>query len=429
LTEFSNEEPSLRPEWRLATRVAFRFFCLYFLLTGLPFPLDALPVIGEKVDASCGKFWDAVVTAVGAHVLHTTVSLVPTGSGDRLYNYIHMAVIIVAAAIGALVWSIVDRRRRAYPRGYLWLNLYVRFWLANVMLSYGLVKVIKVQFSDPSPTRLIEPVGDMSPMGLLWTFMGFSTAYTFFAGLGETVGGLLLMWRRTALLGALVVIGVMANVAIMNFAYDVPVKLFSTQLMLTGMFVAAPELRRLTDFFFFNRRVEPALRPPFFARASVDRAAATALTILVAAYVVWSLDIVKDSQKERIPPPPPAAIAGVWDVDTFEANGALVPPLATDATRWRRVLISSSKYIVIQMMPLGRPLVPMTTYDEAHQQIHWLTKTAPAAIVRYRVPAPALLIMEGDIGGRHLRVTMRRAAPFPLTSRGYHWIQERPFNR
>jgi hypothetical protein len=64
-------------------------------------------------------------------------------------------------------------------------------------------------------------------MGLLWTFMGASAAYTIFTGLGELVGGLLLTTRRTALAGALVSAAVMTHVAVLNFCYDVPVKLFS----------------------------------------------------------------------------------------------------------------------------------------------------------------------------------------------------------
>ena len=35
-------------------------------------------------------------------------------------------------------------------------------------------------------------------MGILWTFMGQSKGYTIFAGLGELVGGLLLLSRYTS---------------------------------------------------------------------------------------------------------------------------------------------------------------------------------------------------------------------------------------
>ena|GEM_PF-5392919 len=46
------------------------------------------------------------------------------------------------------------------------------------------------QIPVPSPTldRLVQPFGDASPMGLVWTFMGASTAYPIFAAPGCWVG-------------------------------------------------------------------------------------------------------------------------------------------------------------------------------------------------------------------------------------------------
>ncbi len=69
------------------------------------------------------------------------------------------------------------------------------------MINYGAVKVIKAQFPNPTLDRLLQPFGDASPMGLLWTFMGASESYNIFTGAGELIGGLLLTTRRTTLLG------------------------------------------------------------------------------------------------------------------------------------------------------------------------------------------------------------------------------------
>ena len=38
-------------------------------------------------------------------------------------------------------------------------------------------------------------------MGLLWTFMGHSPAYSAFTGAAEALAGALLLFRRTTLLG------------------------------------------------------------------------------------------------------------------------------------------------------------------------------------------------------------------------------------
>ena len=96
-------------------------------------------------------------------------------------------------------------------------------------------------------------------MGLLWTFMGASRAYTIFGGLGELTGGLLLLWRRTTTLGALVVIAVMTNVVMLNFSYDVPVKQYSVHLVLMALYLLLPEARRLANLLLLNRPAEPAI--------------------------------------------------------------------------------------------------------------------------------------------------------------------------
>ena len=77
-------------------------------------------------------------------------------------------------------------------------------------------------------------------MGLLWTFMGASESYTIFSGISEMAGGLLVTARRTTLLGALVCIGVLGNIVMLNFSYDVPVKLLSCHLFAMAMFWPHP---------------------------------------------------------------------------------------------------------------------------------------------------------------------------------------------
>ena len=100
-----------------------------------------------------------------------------------------------------------------------------------MLLSYGFAKVYKTQFPEPSLIRLLQPLGSFSPMGLAWTYMGFSEAYNMYTGMLEVLGGLLLIWRRTTTLGALLVAGVMSHVVVMNFTYDIPVKLLSMHLL------------------------------------------------------------------------------------------------------------------------------------------------------------------------------------------------------
>ena len=115
--------------------------------------------------------------------------------------------------------------------------------------------------------------------------MQASKPYELFGGGGEVLGGLLLFHRRTALLGALVSIGVMANVCALNWLYGVPVKLFSTHLLLTAALLLLPHRHNLWALFVQNRPTVPvdltAPAPTWLARPLVTLAYAWVIGALL----------------------------------------------------------------------------------------------------------------------------------------------------
>ena len=115
------------------------------------------------------------------------------------------------------------------------------------MVSYGTAKAIPLQMPAPGLTRLLEPYGNFSPMGVLWYSIGASRPYEIFAGCAELLGGILLFVPRLALLGALVALAVSVQIFTLNMTYDVPVKLFSFHLILMSLVLIAPEVSRLLE--------------------------------------------------------------------------------------------------------------------------------------------------------------------------------------
>ncbi|TMQ20684.1 MAG: DoxX family membrane protein [Deltaproteobacteria bacterium] len=233
------------PGWSLARRIGFRFAFAFGVLLIYPFPINLIPEAG-RLEAAMNKPLEA-----GTSWLAETVLGLPAppsefnASGDRTFDYVQLLLIAILAVLGAVVWTLADRRRRAYPGLAAGLLVVLRYFLAHAMLVYGFLKIMRLQFPELDPYRFDEPIGELSPMGLLWTFMASSKPYTIIAGVSEAIGGVLLLWRRTATLGALVVIPVMTNVVLLNYCYDVPVKLYSTGLLILAIVIASPSLRRL----------------------------------------------------------------------------------------------------------------------------------------------------------------------------------------
>jgi hypothetical protein len=69
-----------------------------------------------------------------------------TGSGDGSYSYVLTLCFVAVAAAVAAVWSLVSRRTE-HERLYDWVRVYVRFFLAWVVLGYGFQKVFKLHFT------------------------------------------------------------------------------------------------------------------------------------------------------------------------------------------------------------------------------------------------------------------------------------------
>lgn len=270
-------------------------------------------------------------------------------------------------------------------------------------------------------------------MGLLWTFMGASLSYNVFTGLAEMLGGLLLAARRTALLGVLVSIGVMGNVVMLNFSYDVPVKLFSSHLLLMAFLLAAPELRRLANLFVLNRRVEPFRSDPLFTDRRARRAALAFQTAFVLFVTGATLHQSYKWYRGLEVQAPRTKLYGIWNVEEFAMDGTVRPLLITDETVWRRLIFEWPGTIGIQPMhetaihyyelklEPGPRRFAMTKYDDPEWK----------ASLGYKLVQPDLLTVDGEMDGKPFRGRFRKMheSEFLLLSRGFHWINERPLNR
>jgi hypothetical protein len=425
-------EPAASPAWSPAQRIGFRFVFVYLILYNLPFPAG-LWWDGDRLSRGYEALWKAVVPWVGREVLRLPepITIFPAGSGDTTFNYVQVLCFAVLALIATVVWTALDGRRPSYERLHRWLRVYLRLALGVTMVSYGAVKVIKSQFRSPWLARPVQPYGDSSPMGLLWTFMGYSYPYNIFTGAGETISGALLFLRRTTTLGAFVGCGVLGHIVVLNFAYDVPVKLFSLHLLAMAVFLLAPDVRRLVDFFLRGRAVSLRPREDLFASLGRNRAAlylrsAFFVTIAGLCFLqAWQGAHEWGEYATRSP------LHGLYEVVEFSLDGEARPPLTSDRGRWRRLVIERPQFVSVVLM------------DDTVSRFGWsadLEKRTltlkgeegkpPQAVLHYE-QAGNELVLEGELRGSPIRTRLRKKDPgtFLLLNRGFHWVNEYPFNR
>jgi uncharacterized membrane protein YphA (DoxX/SURF4 family) len=424
------------PRWSLFRRAAFRFWFLYVGLYVVVTQILAtilIPGIDVPDPGSLGPA-RALVEWTARHVFGVSSPLVVTGSGsgDKTFDWIQVFCALVLAGLGALLWSLLDRRRPNYERAERWLRLGVRIALGSTLILYGMDKIVPLQMPFPSLARLIEPYGNLSPMGVLWASIGASPAYEIFTGCAETLGGILVLLPRTAVLGALVCLADVVEVFILNMTYDVPVKLFAFHLVLFSLYLLAPEWPRLRDFFLRDRAVGPSPRVPLFRSARANRAASSALVLYVGYLLAMNVRSARAGWTEFGGGAARPAYYGIWDVESAVVDGKASPARIGDEDRWRRLVFSVPGAATAQRM--DDSFVQLKAELGAHDRRLALTKrddekwTAAFLVDR---PSRDRLVLEGDIDHHRARLELRRVdeTKMLLPSRGFHWVQEFPFNR
>ncbi len=414
------------PPWPFAKRFALCSAFIFFVFTNWPFPLGFITYAGELVIGKVDKLWNLVVPYVAKAVFHVAADVRPNGSGDTTYNYVQLAIWLATAIVIGSVWSALMRKRALCERTYQIFRTYLRFALASTMVSYGVVKVIQLQFPRPGLERLVQPFGTASPMGILWSFMGLSRAYNFISGAAETISGVLLTTRRTTLLGGLLAITVMGNIVALNFCYDVPVKLYSSELLLMAIVIVLPDARRLVDFFLRSRQ------EPLFRRKWLQIASLVTRAVLVAAFLIWSFKDANDARKSYGDLAPHSPLRGVWNVDALTDGGTARPPLLTDALRWRRIIFDRPTYASTLLMNDVRERYTIAL-DEKKRTVTWTGRDDPKRkfTLTYTRPDPNTLVLDGLIAGRTVHAVCHRMGETGnlLLTRGFHWVNEYPFNR
>lgn len=419
--------------WSSFEKVIFRFVFLMLGLFVLLVNNGAYPFYYE-IFGWLVELLHSLIPWVGRHILNLPyeITTFTNGSGDTTYDYVLVFTIFCVAVVGALIWSLLDRNRKNYSTLFYWLTVAVRFYVGFMLFNYGMYKVIKMQFPFPGIGRLMQPYGNSSPMGLAWTFLGFSKGYNLFMGIAE-VAALLLLFRRTVTVGAIITLMTTANVMAVNYFYDVPVKIVSTSLFLLTVFLLVPDIKRLVKFFFTGEAVSlPAMPAPAIRRKWL-KITGYALKYLVIGWVVivGIVDIAEASQEygDAAPKPP---LYGVYFVKSFVVNNDTIPPLVTDSTYWKHMVIQWGEYAQIKYLNDSTRGYTMNIDTVKHTlYLKQRLDTTHKSRLAYSLVNDKTMLLRGTIRNDSVSILLTRKTDkdFLLMKRGFRWINEYPFNR
>jgi hypothetical protein len=194
---------------------------------------------------------------VGAFTFRQGITYFRTWIPVRVINSLPF-LCLCAAVIYVFIWQ--ARRTNKASTLAFWQGL-IRYGVAFDLAEFGWVKICHLQLVMRG-SKLDLPYRSFSPSDLFWYF--FSHSYFFGCIIGgiQIAGAMLLLFRRTRLVGVFVLLPVLANVLLMDIFYQIgdSVVVHASIMMLGALYFLFIEFDRLKEFFFTAKDQLPVVK-------------------------------------------------------------------------------------------------------------------------------------------------------------------------
>ena len=287
-----------------------------------------------------------------------------------------------------------------------WPRRLLRLPLALAMIVSATLRVIPVQMPPLQGFDLLRRLGEHSQGELLWTLVGASPVFQSFTGLAALLGGVLLLFPRTTLLGAAICAANLAMAVTLSVTYDLPSKLYVAGLLLLALLLIAPDLRRLADLLLLGRAVEPAPETP----AAAPRWPERLVLLLGACALATSVAVAAVRYRQLHPPEPP--LYGVWTVEELTVDGEE----SADPRRWRWAVFQDPGALDVELWIGARQRYALDL-DAARRTMR-LGRRGELSVAE---PEPWVLVLDGSLDGRQVHAKLRRIR---LQTPWFSWIVE-----
>lgn len=315
--------------WNRYEKIAFRFSFLYFVLLALPLDWN---YYGDLLS----RDWSSL------HVsnLFYAARYTPEFFSD-VPVFLDWAVIAAIALAGTFVWGVIEPERKDYNKLYYWLRVLIRYRLAAALLAYGFIKFFPQQMPWPSVSNLNTNYGDLADWKVFSMSTGIVPGYQTFLGLIEIIAALLLLNRKTAVVGAFIVLPFTGNVVLSNLAYEGGEYVYGSLLVSFALFLVAYDVIRLYRFgaelHTLPARFKLTLKEAWQRNSRVAVKSAF-IFVFVFLYGYQSYASYKQGGYQYQATAGIPNTEGLYTVKEFSVNGEIIPPSRTHATRWRDVV-------------------------------------------------------------------------------------------
>jgi hypothetical protein len=420
--------------WYGWQKILFRFFFIFYCIYEGPAILSQIPVSYYIlqyyfiVQHAISRFCNSVF-------FHIPPATHPSnGNGDYPEQWMLVCASTLLAVVGCIVWSFADHKRKNYSKLNYWFSLVVRYTIICAGINYGVVKMFRLQMPFPNLSQFATPLGDYLPMRFSWMFIGYSSTYQFFSGTIEVFATVLLLFTRTATLGALVACGVFINVMMLNLSYDIPVKITAMFLVVLSLYLLVQELPRLYYFLFHNEaRLSRIFIFPFKTkRGKIIAISVKWLFVLTVLYYELHNDLsrleVMNARKM-----PTQITAGVYDVIAQTKMGDTININMPDSVYWQNIVfdrgcegsVKTTDNHFRQRYGRGYFSFEIDSVSRILSLKHAASDSTAIVRFNYNIKDSVLLELYSYPNKDSLYLLLRkRTEPFPLSEKSFHWVSE-----
>jgi hypothetical protein len=191
-----------------------------------------------------------------------------------------------------------------------WAYIILRYGLALFLLLYGFAKLTGAQFTILD-SELDKRMGHVSGFWLTWYYFSFSKIYGTIIALVQIAGAVLLMFRRTTLLAAFLLLPVLANIVLIDVFYGIDLSgtLMAAILLVALLVLLAYHKNELIQLFWVRQNTVFPSAPGSFGQMITQWATRIVLILACATFAYWVANY-----NNRAPTP----IDGVWHLIRVE---------------------------------------------------------------------------------------------------------------
>ncbi|PMD90679.1 hypothetical protein BWI97_22070 [Siphonobacter sp. BAB-5405] len=242
-----------------------------------------------------------------------------------------VGVALLASLVFAWRWQTQEKSQHTTSdKRHARLQSIIRFWLALSISSYGFAKLLKTQFTTPEHV-LDLPLQAVDGFSLTWYYFGYSYAFAVILGLFQIGGSILLLYRRTTLLGVFILLPVMVTIVLINAFFSIsPGAFFNSAVFVLGLLFLIPP-KMIQEVFASGVQLLSSV-PSLGSWLKYGLRLVPVVIAFVALKALMALH------------PQEQTLRGTWKVEQLTRNGRIQYPTdwLTTPTAWSRIYFSGN---------------------------------------------------------------------------------------